>query len=52
MPVLHHPMSDSIPEMKAINLLYYCVGAQELADMAGPFTYLEDKKKLAESKGL
>ena len=44
MPVLHHPMSDSIPEMKAINLLYYCVGAQELADMAGPFTYLEDKK--------
>ena len=44
MPVLHHPMSDSIPEMKAINLLYYCVGAQERADMAGPFTYLEDKK--------
>ena len=30
--------------MKAINLLYYCIGAQELADMAGPFTYLEDKK--------
>ncbi len=44
MPILHHPMSDSIPEMKAINLLYYCIGAQELADMAGPFTYLEDKK--------
>ena len=43
MPLLNHPMIDSIPEMKAINLLYYCLAAQERADLAGPFTYLEDK---------
>ncbi len=44
MPLLHHPSVDSIPELKAVNLLYYCVAAQELADISGPFTYLEDKK--------
>ncbi len=44
MPLLHHPMTDSIPEIKAINLLYYCVIAQENADLSGPFTYLEDKE--------
>ena len=44
MPLLHHPMIDTIPEMKAINLLYYSLIAQERADLAGPFTYLEDKK--------
>ncbi len=44
MPLLHHPLVDSIPEIKAINLLYYCLGAQEKADLAGPFTYLEDKQ--------
>ncbi|MBR3855798.1 MAG: SusD/RagB family nutrient-binding outer membrane lipoprotein [Bacteroidaceae bacterium] len=44
MPLLHHPMVDSIPEIKAINLLYYCVIAQEQADLSGPFTYLEDKQ--------
>lgn len=44
MPILHHPLSDSIPEMKAINLLYYCLGAQERADLGGPFTYEEDKQ--------
>ena len=44
MPLLNHPMVDSIPEMKAINLLYYCVTAQEQADLSGPYTYLEDKK--------
>lgn len=43
MPLLNHPLIDSIPEMKAINLLYYCVTAQERADLAGPYTYLEDK---------
>lgn len=42
-PLLNHPLIDSIPEMKAINLLYYCIGAQENADLSGPFTYLEDK---------
>ncbi|MBR6691529.1 MAG: SusD/RagB family nutrient-binding outer membrane lipoprotein [Bacteroidaceae bacterium] len=44
MPLLNHPLIDSIPEMKAINLLYYCVIAQEQADLSGPYTYLEDKK--------
>lgn len=44
MPLLNHPMVDSIPEIKAINLLYYCVSAQEQADLSGPYTYLEDKK--------
>ena len=45
-PVLNHPRIDSIPEVKAINLLYYCISAQELADISGPFTYLEDKKNI------
>lgn len=44
MPLLHHPMIDSIPEIKAINLLYYSIIAQENADLSGPFTYLEDKE--------
>ena len=43
MPLLHHPSIDTIPEFKAINLLYYCVSAQERADLSGPYTYLEDK---------
>lgn len=46
MHVLHHPQIDSIPEMKAINLLYFCLAAQEHADLSGPFTYSEDKKNL------
>ena len=44
MPVLHHPMIDSIPEIKAIVLLFYSLSAQENADLAGPFTYFEDKQ--------
>lgn len=44
MPLLHHPLVDSIPEMKAITLLYYCIIAQEQADLSGPYTYLEDKQ--------
>ena len=48
MPLLHHPMIDSIPEMKAINLLYYCVTAQEQADLSGPYTYFEDKQNSEE----
>ncbi len=43
MLVLNHPQMDSIPEVKAINLLYYCISAQEMADLSGPFTYFEDK---------
>ena len=44
MPLLNHPLIDSIPEIKAIVLLYYSFIAQEQADLSGPFTYLEDKK--------
>ena len=44
MPILHHPMIDSIPEIKAINLLYFSLMAQERADLSGPFTYFEDKQ--------
>lgn len=43
MPTLHHPMIDSIPEIKAIVLLFYSLTAQENADLSGPFTYSEDK---------
>ncbi len=43
-PLLHHPMIDSIPEIKAVVLLYYCLSAQEQADLSGPFTYIEDKQ--------
>ena len=46
MPFLHHPLSDYVPEMKAINLLFYCIAAQEQADLAGPFTYVEDKANM------
>ena len=48
MPMLNHPLIDSIPEIKAINLLYYCLIAQEQTDLSGPFTYLEDKKNSQE----
>lgn len=48
MPLLNHPMVDSIPEIKAINLLYYCIAAQEQADLSGPFTYFEDKQNSEE----
>lgn len=44
MPIMHHPMIDSIPEIKAITLLYYSIIAQEQADLSGPYTYLEDKQ--------
>lgn len=46
MPLLHHPLIDRLPELKAINLLYYSLAAQEMADMSGPFSYLEDKQNL------
>lgn len=46
MPLLHRPAIDVLPEVKAVNLLYYCIAAQELADASGPFTYLEDKQNL------
>ena len=46
MQLLNHPQIDSIPEIKAVFLLYYSIAAQEMADLSGPFTYLEDKKNL------
>ncbi len=48
MPLLNHPVIDTIPEFKAINLLYYCISAQERADLSGPYTYLEDKQNSEE----
>lgn len=42
--VLHNKLVDSIPEYKAINLLYLNFMAQEKADLSGPFTYFEDKE--------
>ena len=44
MPLLTSPYVDSIPEIKAINLLFYCISAQEMADLSGPYTYFEDKQ--------
>ncbi|MBR7135300.1 MAG: SusD/RagB family nutrient-binding outer membrane lipoprotein, partial [Bacteroidaceae bacterium] len=44
MPLLSDPMIDYIPEIKAINLLFYCLAAQEMADLSSPFTYYEDKR--------
>ena len=46
MPLLHSQYVDSIPEIKAITLLFYNLSAQEQADLAGPFTYFEDKQNL------
>ena len=43
-PILHQPSIDFIPEIKSIVLLYYCLSAQENADLSGPFTYFEDKQ--------
>ena len=48
MPLLSNPIIDTIPEFKAINLLYYCVSAQERADLSGPYPYLEDKMNIEE----
>ena len=42
-PVLTHQEINNIPEIKAITLLYYCLSAQEHADLSGPFTYIEDR---------
>ena len=42
-PVLTNQYIDYIPEIKAITLLYYCLAAQENADLAGPYSYGQDK---------
>ena len=48
-PVLNHALIDSIPEMKAINLLIYSYGAAEMADVYGPFPYQEYKENRTEA---
>lgn len=49
-PLLNHPLVDSIPEIKAIYLLYFDLIAQENADVSGPFTYTEDKSNSQDPK--
>ena len=49
-PLLNNPMIDYLPEIKAINLLFYCLVAQENADLSGPFTYFEDKKDVEDPR--
>lgn len=48
-PVLNHPDVDSIPELKAIALLIHDVAAQEVADIYGPFPYVEYLENKLES---
>ena len=43
-PALNHPLADSIPEMKAINLLIYDYGAVEMVDIYGAFPYQQYKE--------
>ncbi len=38
-PLLNHPLIDSIPEMKAIYLLLFDYATQEIADVYGPLPY-------------
>lgn len=42
-PLINRPEIDSIPEIKAINLLMYDFCAQEYADIYGPFPYVDNK---------
>ena len=43
-PFLRMGAMNDLPELKAVNLLYFCIAAQECADISGPYTYLEDKQ--------
>lgn len=42
-PLLNRPEIDSIPEMKAIFLLLFNYSSQEVADLYGPFPYVDFK---------
>ena len=42
MPALNDTVINNIPEIKAIILLYYCISAQENADLSGPYSYVDD----------
>lgn len=50
MPLLTSPMVNDIPEIKAVNLLFYCLAAQENADLSGPYTYIDDQKNTENPK--
>ncbi len=50
MPLLNNPAINVIPEIKAVNLLFYCLAAQENADLSGPFTYSEDQRNTENPK--
>jgi hypothetical protein len=41
--MLNHPLVDSIPEFKAFGLLLFDYSSQEVADIYGPFPYIEYK---------
>jgi hypothetical protein len=41
--LLNHPQVDSIPEIKAFGLLLFDYSSQEIADIYGPFPYIEYK---------
>lgn len=42
-PLINHPQIDSIPEIKAINLLLFDFSSQEVADLYGPLPYVDYK---------
>ena len=42
-PLINHPQIDSIPELKAINLLLFDISSQQVADLYGPFPYVDYK---------
>lgn len=42
-PLINNPAADSIPELKAVNLLLFDFTSQEMADLYGPFPYVEYK---------
>ena len=48
-PILNHPDIDSIPEMKAIYLLMLDYSSQEVADLYGPFPYIDFKANREEA---
>ncbi|MBR1652687.1 MAG: SusD/RagB family nutrient-binding outer membrane lipoprotein [Alloprevotella sp.] len=43
-PAMNHPLADSIPEIKAVNLLIYDYGAAEVMDVYGGIPYQEYKE--------
>lgn len=48
-PLLNRPEIDSIPEMKAVYLLLFNYASQEVADLYGPFPYVDYKANKTEA---